>query len=82
MCLLKVLAHLKTRSPVPSLGPIMRPGLHVGLRHLRSQKPFLLVAQGARVQGGPRVGVLGREPGAEWVSMGLLKARVVSLSIY
>lgn len=54
----------------------------MGLQHSRSQRPFLLVAQWARVQGGPGVSVLGKEPWGRWVSMKLLKALVLSLSVY
>lgn len=43
---------------------------------------ILLVAQWTRVQGGPWVGALGKEPEVKWISMGLPKARVLGLSDY
>lgn len=43
---------------------------------------ILLVAQRTRVQEGPWVGVLGREPGVKWISMDLPKAQFLSLSVY
>lgn len=74
MWLLKVLAHLKIPELCPKSGTDYKARAASGSPAIKVSEAIPMVAWWARVQGGPGVGVFGREPGGKWVSMCLLKA--------